>query len=71
MKLKMHELKFVLSFTGDSYVSELDEHEEEIDRLYADFGTIYGFFEILKKQPYSVQKAINTISKLDDFVMNH
>ena len=67
----MQEIKFVISFTGDSYISELNEYGEEIDRLYADFGTIYGFFEILKKQPYSVQKAINTISKLDDFVMNH
>ena len=67
----MHELKFILSFTGDSCISELNEYGEEIDRLYADFGTIYGFFEILKKQPYSVQKAINTISKLDDFVMNN
>lgn len=67
----MHELKFILSFTGDSYVSELDEYGEEINRLYADFGTIYGFFEILKKQPYSVQKTIDTIAKLDDFAMNN
>ena len=67
----MHELKFVLRFTGDSYISEMDEYGEEIHRLYADFGTVYGFFEILKKQTYSVQKAINTIAKLDDFVMNN
>ena len=67
----MQEIKFVISFTGDSYISELNEYGEEIDRFYADFGTIYGFFEILKKQPYSVQKAINTIAKLDDFVMNN
>ena len=71
MKLKMHELKFVISFTGDSYISELDEYGEEINRHYADFGTIYGFFEILKKQPYDVQKTIDTIEKLDDFVMNN
>lgn len=67
----MHELQFIISFTGDSFIIELDEYGEEVNRLDADFGTIYGFFEILKKQPYSVQKTINTITKLDDFAMNN
>ena len=67
----MHELKFIISFTGDSFIVELNEYGEEVNRLDADFGTIYGFFEMLKKQPYSVQKTINTIAKLDDFAMNN
>lgn len=67
----MHELQFIISFTGDSFIIELDEYGEEVNRLDADFGTIYGFFEMLKKQPYSVQKTINTITKLDDFAMNN
>lgn len=67
----MSELKFIISFTGDSFIAELNEYGEEVNRLDADFGTIYGFFEMLKKQPYSVQKTINTIAKLDDFAMNN
>lgn len=67
----MHELQFIISFTGDSFIIELDEYGEEVNRLDADYGTICGFFEMLKKQPYSVQKTINTIAKLDDFAMNN
>lgn len=61
----MNELEFIICFTGDSYIVERNEDGEEVDRIEADFGTICGFFEILKNQPYNVQKQIRTLTALE------
>ena len=56
----MTELKFIFEINGDSYVQEVNVENKTItNEHFADFSTILGFFEEIRKHP-----KCTTISKM-------
>jgi len=55
------EMRFVFE-RGNTRVEEIDSEGEVIDSIYADWGTIEGYFKIWKAEGI---KTINTIEKLE------
>ena len=58
----MTELRFIFE-VGNTRIEGLDDNNEVIDNIQADWGTIEGYFEIWKKEGV---KKIRTIKQLEE-----